>query len=186
MSASGVGRSSNPWPIQGTNLLLQRRRTRSLTSHDTTPTAPDASNNEKLNADIVTKAALIRAHENAMSQVQQNITCQICLDLFYKPYALAAAMPHASGCYSCLVSWFSRPTGEGADQLPVYRQKKCCAVHIVERLSVLKSGLLGGLPSPLGSGAEGSRRDIFPSRGRHFLATILAFATKRMVVSIDA
>ncbi|KAJ3844648.1 hypothetical protein EV361DRAFT_947731 [Lentinula raphanica] len=187
VSASGVGRSSNP--IQETRQsqseLPPATSTDAKPDDTITPIAPDARSNEieKLNVDVATKAALIRAHENAMSQVQQNITCQICLDLLYKPYALAPCGHIA--CYSCLVSWFSRPTGEGADQLPVYRRKKSCPhcrttirdvpveVWAIKNMvnSLMNTGLLVGLPPPpepvsnssgggqASSGADASRED---------------------------
>ncbi|KAJ3880774.1 hypothetical protein F5051DRAFT_149631 [Lentinula edodes] len=124
--------------------------------------APDTSINDtqNLNAELATKSALISTHENAMSQVQQNITCQICLDLLYKPYALAPCGHIA--CYSCLMSWFSRPPDEGADayQPPIYLRKKSCPhcratvrdppveVWAVKNMvnSLVGTGLLVGIP----------------------------------------
>ncbi|KAJ3790056.1 hypothetical protein GGU10DRAFT_431218 [Lentinula aff. detonsa] len=128
---------------------------------ETTATAVHGTNInevERLNAEIATKSALICRHESAMSQIQQNITCQICLDLLYKPYALAPCGHIA--CYSCLMSWFSRPTEEGADQPPIYLRKKSCPhcrttvrdtpveVWAIKNMvnSLGSTGLLVGLP----------------------------------------
>ncbi|KAF9078527.1 hypothetical protein BDP27DRAFT_1356380 [Rhodocollybia butyracea] len=127
---------------------------------------------EKLNAEIASKSTaspyfLIDKHENAMSQIQQNITCQICLDLLYKPFAIAPCGHIA--CYSCLMSWFSRSTDEqAADQLPVYYRKKTCPhcratvreppveVWAIKNIvnSLIGTGLLDGISAPIDKPTE--------------------------------
>ena len=44
-------------------------------------------------------------HQTHLTQVQQSLTCQTCLDLLHKPYALAPC-GHIT-CYACLVCCFT-------------------------------------------------------------------------------
>ncbi|KAJ3850386.1 hypothetical protein EV368DRAFT_84573 [Lentinula lateritia] len=172
--------------------------------------ASDTSINDiqNLNAELATKSALIRTHENAMSQIQQNITCQICLDLLYKPYALAPCGHIA--CYSCLMSWFSRPPDEGADtyQPPIYLRKKSCPhcratvrdppveVWAVKNMvnSLVETGLLFEIPpipmsdgQPVasssngrqpGSGTESSKEELWKNIFYPHRDTLLSLASR--------
>ncbi|KAK1218613.1 E3 ubiquitin ligase [Marasmius sp. AFHP31] len=127
-----------------------------------TPLQPNI-NVEQLNNEIEVKSSLVQQHEKALGQVQQSITCQICLDLLYKPYALAPCGHTA--CHSCLVNWFtSIPTHDGA---PVghrphtfYNRKKTCPhcravvrerpveVWAIKNIvsTLVQTGLLSNLP----------------------------------------
>jgi hypothetical protein len=94
-----------------------------------------------------------------LTQIQQSVTCQICLDLMVKPYALAPCGHLA--CYSCLVRWFTSEPAHGAAP-PEHLRKKICpqcraviknppvevwgVKSIVSGLS--KSGLLEGHKMP--------------------------------------
>ncbi|KAL0065753.1 E3 ubiquitin ligase [Marasmius tenuissimus] len=120
-------------------------------------------NVEKLNNEIEVKSSLVQQHEKALGQVQQSITCQICLDLLYKPYALAPCGHTA--CHSCLVNWFtSIPPHDGAPaghrpHTFYYRKKTCphCRAVVRERpvevwaiknivATLVQSGLLTNIP----------------------------------------
>lgn len=48
---------------------------------------------------------LLQKHKVYLTQHQQALTCQICLDLMYKPFALAPC-GHIT-CYNCLIRWFT-------------------------------------------------------------------------------
>ncbi|KAF8186358.1 hypothetical protein BJ912DRAFT_1060201 [Pholiota molesta] len=61
----------------------------------------------RLKEQLATQTALLERHQTYLSNHQQSITCQICLDLMYKPYALAPC-GHTT-CYGCLVRWFTSP-----------------------------------------------------------------------------
>ncbi|KIK68271.1 hypothetical protein GYMLUDRAFT_35650 [Collybiopsis luxurians FD-317 M1] len=145
----------------------------------TTPPPPQESNPpneiEKLNAELASKSALLQKHQDAVSQIQQNLTCQICLDLLYKPFALSPC-GHVA-CYSCLISWFSRPIeGFGTRQPPVFARKKSCPhcratirqppveVWPIKNMvnSLVGTGLLIEIPSTDNqAGAETSKDDLW-------------------------
>lgn len=69
---------------------------------------------------------MVSRHEELLGTLTQSLTCQICLELMYKPYALAPC--GHSACYDCLVSWFRTPQGSEptAVQVPAYTRKKTC------------------------------------------------------------
>ncbi|OBZ66839.1 hypothetical protein A0H81_13298 [Grifola frondosa] len=91
---------------------------------------PDAGHSamevSHLNEQISKKAELISKHETLVSSFQQSLTCQICLDLMHKPYALAPC--GHSACYDCLVSWFKAPPADvhPHDVVPAWLRKKTC------------------------------------------------------------
>ncbi|KAJ7721021.1 hypothetical protein B0H16DRAFT_1699790 [Mycena metata] len=113
----------------------------------------------KLKQELSVQASLLKKHETALAQFTQSLTCQICLDLLHKPYALAPC-GHVS-CYNCLVSWFTA-VREPEEQFHRPRRKTCphCRATIKERpvevwsikdmvAGLLKSGLVAGLsPAP--------------------------------------
>jgi hypothetical protein len=63
-------------------------------------------------------------HSTLISSFKDSLTCQICVDLMYKPFTLAPCGHIA--CYSCLVGWFKSnvPEDEFAPE-PVHRKKTC-------------------------------------------------------------
>ncbi|KAJ7253041.1 hypothetical protein B0H12DRAFT_1071552 [Mycena haematopus] len=96
---------------------------------------------------------LLKRNETALNQFNQSLTCQVCLDLLHKPFALAPC-GHVA-CYNCLVAWF---TSEPEDHYMGPRKKTCpnCRATIKERpvevwnikelvAGLLKSGLMSGL-----------------------------------------
>ncbi|KAG9307962.1 hypothetical protein JVU11DRAFT_12768 [Chiua virens] len=137
----------------------------------------------QLEAELKSKNDLITSHHALLNQVQQSITCQVCLDLMYKPYALAPCGHLA--CHSCLVNWFTAPPPDNRPlPPPIMRKKTCphCRAIVRERpvevwsvksiaQVVGKSGLLQNL-SPLPedtSEVSNSNvdpwKDIFPKLG---------------------
>ncbi len=101
---------------------------------------------------ILSKYALqlLKRHQTHLTSVQQSLTCQICLDLLYKPFALAPC-GHVA-CYECLVRWFTAPgpgenepdnqnanrgrgTANGATGIHVHKRKTCpiCRARVSER-----------------------------------------------------
>ena len=84
--------------------------------------------NQKLDAQT-TKLAI---HSTLISSFKDSLTCQICVDLMYKPFTLAPCGHIA--CYSCLVGWFKSNVAEdGFGPQLVHRKKTCphcrSAVH---------------------------------------------------------
>ncbi|OCH92763.1 hypothetical protein OBBRIDRAFT_790921 [Obba rivulosa] len=121
-----------------------------------------STENPSLAAQLSAKTNLLGQHEALLSTFQQTLTCQVCLDLMHRPYALTPCGHTA--CYSCLVSWFSTPPPDvpAGEVLPIWvRRKTCphCRAVVRERpvlmwgirdlVSALsKSGLGSGLPPP--------------------------------------
>ncbi|KAJ7130269.1 hypothetical protein C8R44DRAFT_63361 [Mycena epipterygia] len=115
----------------------------------------------RLNQELAAQSTLLKRHETTLGQLHQSLTCQICLDLLHKPYALAPCGHIA--CYNCLVAWFTSEPEE--PQFIGPRKKTCphCRATIKERpvevwsikdmvAGLLKSGLMSGLsagPPPL-------------------------------------
>lgn len=67
---------------------------------------------------------LITSHQALLNQVQQAVTCQVCLDLMYKPYALAPCGHLA--CHDCLVNWFTAPPSDNRPAPPAIMRRKTC------------------------------------------------------------
>jgi hypothetical protein len=102
----------------------------------------------------------LEAHEALLAALLPPVTCQICLDLLHKPFALAPCGHMA--CYSCLVSWFTTPpVNDNVQELPIHRKKTCphCRAVVRDRpaevwsvkemvASVTKSGLAPHFPAP--------------------------------------
>lgn len=65
----------------------------------------DAREIARLKEQLATQRHLLERHQTHLTHVQQSLTCQICLDLLHKPYALAPC-GHIT-CYGCLVRWFT-------------------------------------------------------------------------------
>ncbi|KAH9942040.1 hypothetical protein B0H21DRAFT_751345 [Amylocystis lapponica] len=115
----------------------------------------------ELRQQLSAKNKLIADHATLVSTLQNSLTCQICLDLMHKPYALAPC--GHSACYDCLVAWFRSPpaNGDQANPLPAtLRKKTCphCRAIVIERptevwavkdmvAALVKSGL-ANLPVP--------------------------------------
>ncbi|KAF9029527.1 hypothetical protein BDZ89DRAFT_1159761 [Hymenopellis radicata] len=101
----------------------------------------------RLTEELQAQSLLLKKHDDALRHVQNNMTCQICLDVLRRPYALAPC-GHVS-CHSCLLNWFSREN----------EAKTCphCRSQITKRpieiwtikstvLGLLKTGLLTDVP----------------------------------------
>ncbi|KAF9224763.1 hypothetical protein BS17DRAFT_778997 [Gyrodon lividus] len=147
------------------------------------PSCPSEDMAAQLTQELKSKNDLIASHQALLNQVQQAVTCQICLDLMYKPYALAPCGHLA--CYSCLVQWFKAPPPDNRPAPPaIMRKKSCphCRAVVRERpievwgvksiaQSVGKSGLapiqipaLINSPETLKANSD-PWKDIFPKAG---------------------
>ncbi|CCM05609.1 uncharacterized protein FIBRA_07838 [Fibroporia radiculosa] len=94
--------------------------------HDEQQPSSAATSVDAVQSQLVEKTTLVDRHTTLLSTLQQSLTCQICLDLMHKPYALAPCGHTA--CHGCLVSWFSAPPPDipPAEMLPSYLRKKTC------------------------------------------------------------
>lgn len=130
---------------------------------------------------------LIEQHQSTYNHVQQTITCQVCLELMHKPYALSPCGHLA--CYDCLVSWFKAPPPDDRAALPpvTLRKKTCphCRAVVKDRpvqiwgiksivSNFSKGGLLQGTfvtpdePAPNANDNTDPWNGIFPKIGhRH-------------------
>ncbi|KAH9885273.1 hypothetical protein C8Q73DRAFT_777516 [Cubamyces lactineus] len=90
--------------------------------------APQASQQEitDLKDQVSAKTTLVSQHEDLLSTFQQSLSCQICLDLMHRPFALAPC--GHSACYQCLLNWFKAapPDVPANELLPVWLRKKTC------------------------------------------------------------
>ncbi|KAK0194405.1 hypothetical protein F5146DRAFT_1135159 [Armillaria mellea] len=110
----------------------------------------------RLTEELQAKSLLLKKHDDALRQVQQTMTCQVCLDLLRKPYALSPC-GHVA-CQECLLQWFTNPPADGGALL-AHKPKTCphCRAVITKRpieiwtiksavTGLLKSGLLTDIP----------------------------------------
>lgn len=79
---------------------------------------------KQLTQELATTNDLLLSHQALLNQVQQAITCQICLEFMHKPYALSPC-GHLV-CYDCLVQWFKAPPPDDRLTIPVTSRKKTC------------------------------------------------------------
>ncbi|THH20450.1 hypothetical protein EW146_g909 [Bondarzewia mesenterica] len=99
----------------------------------------------------------IRAHEALLSTLIPSLTCQICVGLLHKPFALSPC-GHVA-CYDCLRTWFTTPPADAPQPppSPLWQKKTCphCRAQVFERpaevwsikdmvSAVAKSGLAVG------------------------------------------
>ncbi|KAK0484740.1 hypothetical protein IW261DRAFT_1560422 [Armillaria novae-zelandiae] len=109
----------------------------------------------RLTEELQAKSLLLKKHDDALRHVQQTMTCQVCLDLLRKPYALSPC-GHVA-CHGCLLQWFTNPPADG--EALVRKPKTCphCRAVITKRpieiwtiksavTGLLKSGLLTDIP----------------------------------------
>ncbi|KAG6855817.1 hypothetical protein H0H87_010578 [Tephrocybe sp. NHM501043] len=99
----------------------------------------------RLQQQLEAQRLLLKQHQTYLTQVHQALSCQICLDLLYKPFALAPC-GHVV-CYPCLVRWFTAPEAAGGPNSleeeilgapgtsHQHKKKKCpiCRTHVMER-----------------------------------------------------
>lgn len=78
----------------------------------------------QLTKELAVKGELLAAHQSVLNNICQALTCQICLDVMYKPYALAPC-GHVA-CYDCLVQWFNAPPADNRPAAPAIVRKKTC------------------------------------------------------------
>ena len=79
---------------------------------------------EDLNQKLDAQTTKLAIHSTLISSLKDSLTCQICVDLMYKPFTLAPCGHIA--CYSCLVGWFKSNVAEDEfDPQWVHRRKTC-------------------------------------------------------------
>ncbi|KAI0357007.1 hypothetical protein OH77DRAFT_1423290 [Trametes cingulata] len=117
-SASNVPREASP--SLSSSSKGKERATPQVATHASHQQITD------LKDEVSAKATLVAQHESLLSSFQQSLSCQICLDLMHKPFALAPC--GHSACYDCLVNWFKAPPPDvpAHDVLPVWLRKKTC------------------------------------------------------------
>ncbi|ETW77271.1 hypothetical protein HETIRDRAFT_460564 [Heterobasidion irregulare TC 32-1] len=130
----------------------------------------------QLTQSLSSKTESLRIHEELFSTLLPSLTCQICISLLYKPYALSPC-GHVA-CYDCLRSWFTTPAADNpVPPNALWRKKTCptCRAEVLERpaevwnlkdmvAAVAKSGLALGYPeapaeNPPAPGANAEQRD---------------------------
>ncbi|RDX42861.1 hypothetical protein OH76DRAFT_1410731 [Lentinus brumalis] len=124
----------------------------------------------ELQVQISAKSQLVTEHEGLVSTLQQSLSCQICLDLMHRPFALSPC--GHSACHQCLVNWFKAPPADvPANQvLPTWLRKKTCPhcravvkdrpleIWAIKEMvaNLVKSGLAQGFYSPAEEPAAGA------------------------------
>jgi len=79
---------------------------------------------EDLNQKLDAQTTKLVIHSALISSFKDSLTCQICVDLMYKPFTLAPCGHIA--CYSCLVGWFkSNVADDEVGPQSVHRKKTC-------------------------------------------------------------
>ncbi|KAF6751168.1 hypothetical protein DFP72DRAFT_1172537 [Ephemerocybe angulata] len=108
-------RSPSPAPA------VAEARLTSLIVASTSAAPSTSAHAEAQAAEIARLTALVARHDTHLAAVQNSLTCQICLDLLYKPFTLAPCGHIA--CYACLLRWFTtdpnQPQGAQAPGDPV-------------------------------------------------------------------
>ena len=118
---------------------------------------------EDLSQKLDVQTTKLALHSALITSFKDSLTCQICVDLMYKPFTLAPCGHIA--CYSCLVGWFKSnvPEDEFGPE-SVHRKKTCphCRSTIRDRPienfvikemvhSLVNSGVLEDVPGDLSS-----------------------------------
>lgn len=79
---------------------------------------------EDLSQKLDVQTTKLAIHSALVSSFKDSLTCQICVDLMYKPFTLAPCGHIA--CYSCLVGWFKSNVAEDEfGPQSVHRKKTC-------------------------------------------------------------
>jgi hypothetical protein len=79
---------------------------------------------EDLNQQLDAQATKLALQSTLISSFKDSLTCQICVDLMYKPFTIAPCGHIA--CYSCLVGWFKSNVAEDEfGPQSVHRKKTC-------------------------------------------------------------
>ncbi|KIM41414.1 hypothetical protein M413DRAFT_445425 [Hebeloma cylindrosporum] len=98
------------------------------------PIMPDSTEVARLKAQLAEKTTLLERHQTHLNHHQQSLTCQICLDLMHKPYALVPC-GHIT-CYGCLVRWFTAPQNPQQQNANAAEQHQDSIEHILNSPAV--------------------------------------------------
>lgn len=116
-------------------------------------------------------------YDETVRRVQENLTCQICLDVLRRPYALSPC-GHVA-CHGCLLQWFQAPLEE--EDAPKPKTCPHCRTNITRRpieiyaikdtvSGLLNSGLLKDLPDANEAPLDGDPwKGIFGTREENAL-----------------
>ncbi|KXN85610.1 hypothetical protein AN958_11099 [Leucoagaricus sp. SymC.cos] len=105
----GKGKAAAEFPDN----LISPETVRSLAgpSHESDSLKEAQAKIADLTAQLQVQKTLVSRHEDNLSHLQQSLTCEICLDLLYKPFALSPC-GHVA-CYMCLIRWFTSLQNNG-------------------------------------------------------------------------
>ncbi|KDQ12523.1 hypothetical protein BOTBODRAFT_56786 [Botryobasidium botryosum FD-172 SS1] len=105
---------------------------------DATPTPDLAQELAQVKEQLATKDALLSSHQSTISNLQNALQCQICLELLHNPYTISPC-GHVA-CLDCLQQWFRNPPpNDGGEQdlplAPHLRRKTCpcCRSAVIAR-----------------------------------------------------
>lgn len=104
--------------------LIHTKQPPNANSQKTPDQVVPEDNISRLTKELSEKGELLAAHQSVLNNISQALTCQICLDVMYKPYALAPC-GHVA-CYDCLVQWFNAPPADNRPAVPAIVRKKTC------------------------------------------------------------
>ncbi|VDB85152.1 unnamed protein product [Peniophora sp. CBMAI 1063] len=144
-------------------------------SSSSTPASPQ-QDTVALKETMDTQKKSLDAHGALLGLMLPSLTCQICLDLLHKPFALAPCGHMA--CYNCLVMWFTTPpANDNVHELPQFRKKTCphCRAVVRERpaevwavkemvANVSRSGLAPQFPPPPSNKEEEAAAPVLPGQ----------------------
>ncbi|KAF9467177.1 hypothetical protein BDZ94DRAFT_57539 [Collybia nuda] len=95
----------------------------------------------RLKKELEVQSLLLQRHQTHLNYTHQSLTCQICLDLLHKPFAMAPC-GHVT-CHGCLVRWFTASSGDipalrvvgGMELSHINKRKTCpiCRTVVTER-----------------------------------------------------
>ncbi|KAH9929030.1 uncharacterized protein BXZ73DRAFT_78186 [Epithele typhae] len=110
---SGGDRTASPQAEPSTPLKLYKGKTKAISDDGT---KDGSQKHTVLQQTLEQKSKLLQRHENIVTSFQQSLSCQICLDLMHRPFALSPCGHSASP-----------PPDFHPDELPpVWLRKKTC------------------------------------------------------------
>ncbi|KAF9485629.1 hypothetical protein BDN70DRAFT_988564 [Pholiota conissans] len=104
-SDKGKGKAKSQSPLRRVTTPPPSEQPVASGSGSSSTSSDQTSEINRLKEQLASQTALLKRHQNHMNTHQQSLTCQICLDLMHKPYALIPC-GHIT-CYGCLVRWFT-------------------------------------------------------------------------------
>ncbi|EAU83924.2 hypothetical protein CC1G_10329 [Coprinopsis cinerea okayama7 len=100
----------------------------------------------RLTQQLSEQSALLQRHQAHLNTVQQSLTCQICLDLLHRPYALSSC-GHVA-CYPCLLRWFAANPARHPD------------TPVVDPEDIVNNRVDNIIPAPQGNNQENNNQNL--------------------------